>query len=97
MRIKIVSRPPGGAPEHIRDQWVGIILPARPTDCPLADAVTLKRVSDRRGGYAVRWDYAMTALGAKSPEARTWWRICNATTHFPELIFSPECCEVVAD
>lgn len=97
VKIRIVCRPDGGAPEDIRDQWIGLVMPARTTNSPLADVTTLKRVTDRVGGYAVSWKAAMDALEEKSPFTRQWWEGLNAVHHFPELIFTRDCCEVVSE
>ena len=97
LKIRIISRPDGGAPEGIRDQWIGLVMPARITDSRLADVMTLRRVTDRVGGYAVPWEAAMDALGKKDPSARKWWEGLNAVHHFPELIFTSNCCEVISE
>jgi len=97
IKIRIISRPSGGAPEMIRDQWVGLVMPAEATNSLLADVVTHELVPDRRGGYAVSWGAAMDALEKKDPLTRMWWEGLNATHHFPRLIFTSDCCEVVSD
>lgn len=97
VKIRIISRPDGGAPEYIRDQWIGLVMPARTTDSPLANVMTLQRVTDRAGGYEVPWDAAMAALGEKNPSARKWWENLNITHHFPALIFTRDCCEIVKE
>jgi hypothetical protein len=96
-RILITSRPHGGAPLSIRDQWIGLEMPARVTDSSLADVMTRKLVTNRAGGYAVPWDAAMDALGKKDPAARAWWEDLNATNHFSELIFTSECCKAIPE
>lgn len=97
LKIRIISRPDGGAPEDIRDQWIGLVMPARTTDSHLADVITLKRVTDRIGGYAVSWEAAMDALGEKNPSTRKWWEGLNAGNRFAELIFTRDCCEVISN
>lgn len=95
LEIRIISRPPGGAPHSIRDQWIGLVMPAQATDSPLADVMTRRRITNRTGGYAVPWNAAMDALGKKDPAARAWWEDLNASNHFRELIFTSDCCEVI--
>ncbi len=95
LNIRITARPPGGAPDHIRDQWIGVVMPATVDTSRLADVITHRRVADRVGGYAVLWADAMEALGREHPTARRWWE--ENVHHFSVLIFAPECCEVVPD
>ncbi len=90
--IRITSRPEGGAPEHIRDAWIGLTMPATENESRLADVVTLQAVR-RTGGYAVKWEDAMQALSNK-PEAREWWE--GKTGLFSILVFSTCCCEIVS-
>ena len=93
--IRIVSRPPGGAPDHIRDAWIGLILPATKYEGKLADVRNFSLIQNRVGGYEVAWQTAMDALGRTSPHARQWF---EQNVHgFSALIFSPESCEVVPD
>jgi len=94
--IRIISRPPGGAPDKIRDQWIGLVLPIeQETDVLLADVLTYKLVPSHRGGYEVLWDSAMNELGKHSPEARKWWE--ENVSGFSTLVFSRDCCELLAD
>ncbi|MBI4155653.1 MAG: hypothetical protein HY507_00285 [Candidatus Zambryskibacteria bacterium] len=96
--VRIKSRPAGGAPIEIRDKWIGLILPVLDmSNNLLADVMTGKLVTDRVGGYAIRWDDAMNVLEQKHPEARKWWEENVERLRFPTLIFDPDCCEVVAD
>ena len=95
LKIRIISRPSGGAPENIRDRWIGLVMPAEATNSLLADVVTHKLVTDRVGGYAVPWDAAMDALGKKDPSARMWWEGLNADHRRKTLIFAYDCCEVI--
>jgi hypothetical protein len=92
--IRIKSRPPGGAPENIRDAWIGVIMPAIEMHGPLADVLTHRREPKRNGGYGVSWTNAMRALGEGNPQARAWW---ESNTSGGQLIFAPECCEIVPD
>ena len=90
--IRITSVPSGGAPNWVREQWVGLVLPiAERSDGPLADVMTGRKV-DRKGGWAINWGDAMEALGQNSPEAQLWWALnINPMT----LVFTDDCCEVV--
>lgn len=90
--VRIISRPPGGAPEEIRDEWIGLTLPTIGRhEGPLGDVMTHAKV-DRSSGFRVDWFEAMEILGGKSPEARSWWESnCSPVT----LVFSSECLEVL--
>ena len=89
--IEITSVPPGGAPEEIRKEWIGLTLRVdHRNENQLADVVTGRKVN-RLGGWAVRWDDAMAALALKSVQAMEWW-IENVIPM--DLIFTDDCCEV---
>lgn len=94
MLIRIISTPPGGAPDYIRKQWIGLSLPATRTNVQLGDVLTRLPVN-RIGGFAVRWGDAMAALGKARPGAEQWWR--TNVLAFLELIFTPDCCEILED
>ncbi len=93
--IRIISRPEGGAPEHIRDEWIGLTLRCEGMNpYPLSNVMTHELV-ERTGGYTVRWDVAMEALGRKSQVTRNWW---EAHVHpMGNLVFDEDCCEIVPD
>lgn len=91
--VRIIARTPGEAPEEIRDQWIGLIMPACPVQAVVVGVLTHKRIG-LRNGYAIQWDDAMDALAQKSPNARKWWEDNVA----PQLlIFDASCCEIVPD
>ena len=76
-RIKIVRTPAGGAPEEVRKEWVGVILPCAPilgfTDGIELNAVTGEKVP-KRYCFHVPQIEAIEALEQKSPDAARWWR-----------------------
>jgi hypothetical protein len=106
-KIRIVSTPPGGAPEWVRKEWVGLEL-------PVADLTTFERASGRilnvspdrppenEGGYPVRFDEAIPILrekSRKSREAAIWW--CQWEEDQPStfqgiLVFKKEVCQLIA-
>ena len=92
--IRVTSRPAGEAPDAIRDNWIGLVLPVlHEAIGPPADLPEAPRVG--RLGYAVRWSDAMRILGAKHPEARDWWKLnVQATT---TVIFEESCCKLATD
>lgn len=99
--IKITSRPQGGAPDWIRDAWIGCIIPLKPgseeleSDIPSLEVVT-NRTGVMRDGYAVDVLTAISILEAANPEAVNWWRTKTSWVEEGlEFIFKSECCEVV--
>ncbi len=93
MNIRIISRPDGEAPKHIRDKWIGLVLPADPDAepvLPVAGVISRKFAGNVRG-YVVSWEDAMAAL---DEDSRKWWH--NNVIHFSRLIFDAACCEIVS-
>lgn len=89
--IEITSVPPGGAPEMVRKQWVGLTLRVdHRSESQLADVTTGRKV-DRRGGWAVKWEDALLVLVMKSSWAAEWW-VENVRPM--DLIFTDDCCRV---
>ena len=89
--IRITSRPGGEAPEGIRDKWIGLTLPVDNEYSGKIRNVISGSFAGFTNGYAVRWEDAMQAL---DEETRAWWS--HNVCHLPRLIFSGDCCEVVA-
>ena len=94
--IRITSRPEGGAPPEIRDEWIGLVLPVHQiSDDLLSDVITGELVTTRIGGYEVLWSEAMDRLGAKNQNASIWWK--ENIHEMSSLIFDESCCEAVPD
>jgi len=87
--IKIIATPPGEAPQHIREAWVGMVLPlASPavksgwaggvlTGPKTYWAHLLQRLlgqGRRESGYFVNADAAVALLERTNPTAAAWWR-----------------------
>lgn len=88
--IKIISTPPGEAPLHIREAWVGLVLPlAVPSvrsvwivggvltgpKTALGQWIQLLLGRGRRhAGYVVNIAAAVTLLERANPSAAAWWR-----------------------
>lgn len=92
---RVISCPPGEAPENVREAWVGLVLPVEGLHEDLVYGVLSDQVSNSIcKGYRVTWNDAMTALGRKNVSARAWW-----ITHVSPrtLIFPAECMELIAD
>lgn len=87
--IKIVATPPGEAPQHIREAWVGLVLPlAAPSvrNGWVGGVLTgprtygehlLRRLlgqGRRETGYLVNVAVAVSLLERLNPSAAGWWR-----------------------
>ena len=88
--IKIISTPPGEAPLHIREAWVGLVLPLAVPSVRsvwivggvLTGPKTLWRQrlhlflgrGRRHAGYVVNLAAAVTLLERVNPSAAAWWR-----------------------
>jgi hypothetical protein len=55
MYIRIVKRPSGQAPEHIRDAWIGLTLPVAPNHSRIAEARGFGVLSIPRSRLAAWW------------------------------------------
>lgn len=90
-KVKITEIPPGFAPEHIREQWLGIELQ---TQNEKDDGSGLRTGMENAGGYKVKPEDALTALkDAGKDEAYDFWKPRLAGTS--NLVFKTECCEEV--
>ena len=89
MQIRIISTPPGEAPEHIRSAWIGLVLPTVVSGPRLIETIgvlsrpespfgmvlarLLGRVRRSRG-FIVEANKAIAILEEQTPEAAEWWR-----------------------
>ena len=95
MNIRIVSTPRGQAPEWVRNEWVGLVLPVADQSAKGVQAGALGGRPENQGGYPVNTTVALEALESKSPEAATWWKSNLPLARCPQLVFGREFCEVV--
>ncbi len=89
--IRIISTPPGRlAPEEIRRQWIGTVIPlAEPTQGGF-------RVGHENGdGHHVNPRQAIDALRIISPEAADWWEDNIPIDAASDFIFHRDVCELV--
>ncbi len=99
--VRIVAVPPGEAPEKIREQWVGLVLPLSPNfppDVQSGGSGIFSGIEDPAVGYVIEIEDAISALAKKSPASAAWWRE-HAAHLFSEggtLLFDEEVCELVA-
>jgi hypothetical protein len=75
--IRIVTTPPGEAPQSVREAWIGLELPlAKSRD--QGKKLAVMGVRSWEGifmtGYAVEGRVALEYLAARSPTAAAWWR-----------------------
>ena len=103
-RIRIIDTPPGEAPQHIREAWIGCVLPviAVPGE-PRARSVcrgvlTGKRTEDR-DRYLVPAPDAIAVLARRDRDAAQWWRESVPSGIAPGrlLAFPEEVCERLMD
>ena len=102
MDIRIISTPPGEAPEHVRAAWIGLILPAAVSGPRTIQTVgvlsrpktwfglLLARIFGRTQqarGYIVDAHRAVEILAAHSPDAAKWWRESAARSVRPGQYF----------
>jgi len=96
MKVEITSRPLGEAPEWVRDQWIGLVLPTQDRaprrirgygvlSAPRSVVTDILRQClgrvERHEGYVVPAAEAIAILETRSPEAAAWWR-----TNTPHLL-----------
>ena len=106
-KIRIISVPPGQAPEEVRRQWVGVEISLLPeSNAAVFSSSVLGGDPDSRNvnGYLVEIDEAIQALGNKktmdATRAVKWWTDWRKNTsigmysHF--FSFSKDVCELVS-
>jgi hypothetical protein len=89
MDIRIISAPPGEAPEEVRAAWVGLVLPVLIPEARIFETVgvlsrpktslglILARLfgrTKRQKGYIVSAHRAVEILAGHAPDAAKWWR-----------------------
>jgi|GEM_PF-1545500 len=89
IRIKITKVPLGFAPDHIREAWVGLEMPAKQDDGEMEwDG------GENAGGYVVDGVDAVNALvEAGQREAAEFWG--HPIPQFSKLCFGADYCEVI--
>ena len=96
--IKIVSIPPGQAPESVRKEWIGVVIPLLPEQeddvigCGVLDGVPS---NENRGGYQVSARVAVDEVKKKAPEAGQWWEENLDGLDDMNFVFAKSVCELV--
>ncbi|HQR09124.1 MAG TPA: hypothetical protein PLN21_20045 [Gemmatales bacterium] len=95
-QMKIIARPPGDAPEWVRDAWIGLVLPMAVELLP--EAASTKAKSQEVIRFAVYAHEAMAILAAAQPKAAEWWKQKFPAAFTSKTLifdFAREVCELV--
>lgn len=110
-KVRIISIPPGEAPEEIRKEWIGVIMPLselQPTQEELVRSTkgisgdTTPPKKQVQGGFVVDIVDALEALDKSGKKkAANWWRRW-VEINFPkmlggQLVFARSCGELIDD
>lgn len=106
-QIRITSMPTGEAPEWVRREWVGLVLPTTSSE-EGRDTFTEEVVEgeykgalggppdpDNMGGFHVQTRKAIEALSAKNLEAGNWWKKNVNLGAIEHLVFGRKFCELI--
>lgn len=91
--IRIIAVPPGEAPESVRKEWVGLVIPLPPQETEGFQMGVLGGAAKNVGGYQVLTHDAFDLLYAKSPEAYYWF--AEHAFFGNLLVFAQEVCELL--
>ena len=91
--IRIVSTPPGQAPDEVRKSWVGLVIPLPEQDNGGLQMGVRGGKPKQLGGYQVYTTEALDILRKKSPEAAEWFEE-NAFLSL-RFVFAKEVCELI--
>src|SRR5207253_2971180 len=103
VRVRIVTIPPGEAPEEVRRAWVGLELPLIVgqvhTEHIAAQQAVSHQAVNAPNSYAVEGRAAVAILEAASPDAAAWWRqnAPHVLASGYQLIFPADVCERLDD
>ena len=103
MQIRIRTTPPGEAPDHVRREWVGLVLPVPRHLSGQRKVHGFGVLSGPEGGrqqmigYIVESNVAVNLLANHAPAAAEWWRANVARMIEPGryFMFAAECCEEI--
>jgi hypothetical protein len=91
-KLKIVALPAGDAPESVRKEWVGLVLPFTDIVDESSEVITEKCI--KKLGFVVpAWD-AIAILKQKSLAAAIWWE-SNHLIVPPIFVFEKDVCEIL--
>jgi hypothetical protein len=95
-QVKIIAVPPGQAPDWVRKEWIGLVLPVAenvPSDT-FAMGVLGGKV-ENPDGFPVETVAAIKALDDKSPRAAQWWKDHVYPNLMPWLVFHRNVCQLL--
>jgi len=96
-KIRIVSTPPGAAPEWVRREWVGLEIPLAKDVSSDLSLLTSNKPNGIKC-YEVNAKEAVEILRGKSPEAAAWWDenrpLWKNSLFVPRFSFPKENCEL---
>ncbi len=99
-RIRIIAAPPGEAPQHIREAWIGCVLPViavpgDPRSRAVCRGVLTRRPAEARDRYLVRTARRGRRAARRDRDAAQWWRESVPRVIEPGqlLAFPEEVCE----
>lgn len=96
IQIKIIDVPPGQAPDWVRKEWVGLIMPVAENLPPIISACgVLGGKVENPNGYPIETSIAIEALTKKSPEAAQWWKDNVSLNCISWLVFHQKVCQLV--
>lgn len=93
--VKIRSTPAGEAPDHIRQAWVGLVLPVvQSIDRSSVSFGVISAEPMCMEGFEVPAQVALRILELEDPEAADWW-VNNTEWSGPTsiLVFPKDACE----
>lgn len=74
-KIRIKKMPSGEAPMHIREKWVGLVLPVFAIGENIgSEGVLTRKKTDCGPVYMIPQDLAISTLETASKQAAAWWR-----------------------
>lgn len=91
--IRIIAIPPGQAPEEVRQEWVGLVIPLAPQETGGFQMGVLGGAAKNVGGYQVLSRDAFDLLLAKSTFAYCWF--VENGFFGSHLVFAREVCELL--
>lgn len=94
--IKIIDVPPGQAPEWVRKEWVGLVMPIAKNLPSFTIAMgVLGGKAENPNGYPIETLVAIQILKEKSPDAARWWEAHVNPVFMRWLVFKEEVCQVI--
>ena len=94
--IRIISTPPGQAPEWVRKGWINVEIPLVEEEGSGHQRGVLGGKPENLGGYQVNTIVAIAELKKKSPESAKWFEDNLCLPSITNLVFARSVCELIA-